>query len=79
MLCISAVAKNYSVVSPDGRLRANVMVGKTVAYQVVYNNQQLIAPSQISMTVDNGERWGVGSKLKGATTVRRNEIVENRR
>ncbi len=75
-LCITAVAKNYNVASPDGRLKACVTVDKTITYQVTYNGQQLIAPSQISMTVGDGERWGVGSKLKGAKTAKRNESIE---
>ena len=43
-------------------------VDRTITYQVTCNGRQLIAPSQISMTVGDGERWGVGSKLKGAKT-----------
>jgi alpha-glucosidase len=76
MLCISAVAKNYTVVSPDGRLKALVEVGKTISYQVTFNGQQLLAPSQISMTVSDGDQWGIGSKLKGATTTKRNASIK---
>jgi len=76
MLCVSAVAKDFTVKSPNGRLKATITVGDAITYQVTYNGQQLIAPSQISMTVENGETWGVGSKLKGATTAKRNATIK---
>lgn len=76
MLCMGAVAKDFIVASPDGRLKATVNVGKTITYEVNYNGQQLLAPSQISMTVGKGETWGVGSKLTRAITGVRNTTIK---
>ena len=76
MLCMGAVAKDFIVASPDGRLKATVNVGKTITYEVNYNGQQLLAPSQISMTVGKRETWGVGSKLTRAITGVRNTTIK---
>ena len=74
--CANALANDFSVASPDGKLKAKVSVGKTLVYEVNYNGQQLLAPSQISMTVDKGVTWGVGSKFVKALTSARNTSIK---
>ena len=63
-VCANALANDYSVASPDGKLKAKVSVGKTLVYEVNYNGQQLLAPSQISMTVDKGVTWETVRELQ---------------
>ena len=75
-VCANALANDFSVASPDGKLKAKVSVGKTLVYEVNYNGQQLLAPSQISMTVDKGVTWGVGSKFVKALTSARNTSIK---
>lgn len=76
MLCASAIAKDFTLASPNGKLKVTVNVDKTINYEVNFNGQQLLAPSQISMTVGKGETWGVGSKLTRAITGVRNTTVK---
>lgn len=76
MLCTSAMAKNYTLASPNGKLKVTVNVDKTITYEVNFNEQQLLAPSQISMTVGKGETWGVGSKLTKAFSGVRNTTIK---
>lgn len=76
MLCASAIAKDFTLASPNGKLKVTVNVDKTITYEVNFNGQQLLAPSQISMTVGKGETWGVGSKLTRAITGVRNTTVK---
>ena len=75
MFCVNAVAKNFTVVSPNGRLKADVAVNRTITYQLTYNGLRLLAPSEISMAVGNGKQWGVGSRLKTAKTATRNTAI----
>ena len=53
MFCSNAIAKNFTLASPNGRLKALVNVDKAITYQVTYNGKRLLAPSQISMTIIN--------------------------
>jgi alpha-glucosidase len=76
MLCTSAMAKNYTLASPNGKLKVTVNVDKTITYEVNFKGQQLLAPSQISMTVGKGETWGVGSKLTKAFSGVRNTTIK---
>lgn len=76
MLCASAIAKDFTLASPNGKLKVTVNVDKTITYEVNFNGQQLLAPSQISMTVGKGETWGVGSKLTKAISGVRNATIK---
>jgi alpha-glucosidase len=76
MLCASAIAKDFTLASPNGKLKVTVNVDKTITYEVNFNSQQLLAPSQISMTVGKGETWGVGSKLTKAFSGVRNTTIK---
>ena len=61
-LLLSAIpvagAKEYAVVSPDGRLKADINVGKELTYSVSLDGKELISPSPLSMTLANGTVWG---------------------
>lgn len=46
MFCSNAIAKNFTLASPNGRLKALVNVDKAITYQVTYNGKRLLAPSQ---------------------------------
>jgi hypothetical protein len=66
MLAITAVAqKNYSVVSPDGELKAEVSVadGK-ITYAVAKGEVQLISPSEIAMFLEDGTAYNGAVKLQ---------------
>ncbi len=55
---------SYQVKSPDGHLSASVVVGTSISYTVATDTQQLIAPSNISMTLSGGVVFGQNDKVK---------------
>jgi len=59
---------NYSVVSPNGKLKANVSVGKLVEYSVSHSGDELVNKSAISMTLTDGTQLGVDSRVRRAKT-----------
>ena len=80
--------KQYSLTSPDGRLKTNITTGKQLTYDITFHNQQVLEASPLSMTLDNGEVWGENDKVSKATRksvngkisipfYRANEVVEN--
>ncbi len=60
---LSAVQKQLSLTSPDGKLKATINVGEKLTYSVLFDGKEVIAPSAISMTLDNGTVWGDNAKL----------------
>ena len=89
MCAFSAQAqKQYSLTSPDGKLKTNITTGKQLTYDITFHNQQVLESSPLSMTLDNGEVWGENDKVSKVTRksvngkistplYRANEIVEN--
>lgn len=71
---VAFAAKDYSVTSPDGRLTAEINVGKTLSYSVKLNDMTVIEPSPVSMTLADGTVWGVDPKV---TKVSRKSVVSS--
>ena len=80
--------KQYSLTSPDGKLKTNITTGKQLTYDITFHNQQVLEASPLSMTLDNGEVWGENDKVSKVTRksingkistplYRANENVEN--
>ena len=47
--------KKYELASPDGKLKTNITAGEKLTYDIVFNDQQVIAAAPISITLENGE------------------------
>ena len=62
----SAAAKDYTLLSPDGRLQVNVQAGNTLTYSVSYNGKLLISPSEIGLTLEDGTLYGPGTRFSKA-------------
>ena len=55
---------NYRVTSPDGHISATVTVGEDIRYSVSRDEQTLIAPSAISMSLSDGIVFGQNDKVR---------------
>jgi len=64
---IGLAQKTQSVSSPDGKIQTTISIGDKITYTVTSNNQTVIAPSPISMTLNSGEIWGKNAKLDKST------------
>ena len=62
----TAAAKDYTLLSPDGRLQVTVQAGNTLTYSVSYNGQLLISPSEIGLTLEDGTPYGPGTRFSKA-------------
>ena len=80
--------KKYELVSPDGKLKTNITAGKQLTYDIVLGDQQVMAASPISITLENGQVWGendnpTGAKRKSVNTTvasplyRSAQVVDN--
>lgn len=69
LLCLNLSAKDYSVSSPSGSITVKVAVAENISYSVLLNGNEIISPSTISMTLDNGLILGENGKVKKAKTI----------
>ena len=61
-------SKTYEVKSPDGVLILKVEAGAKLQWSVQHKGQQIIMPSAISMTMNNGEVLGENARVISAKT-----------
>ena len=67
--------KQFTLVSPDGNLKTTISIGDRLTYDITCNNRQILAPSPISMTLDNGNVWGEKAKLSGTSRKSVDEMI----
>ncbi len=67
-LTANAAPKVYDLRSPDGMLSVKVIVGNDIRYTVNCDGTMLLAPSAISMTLEDGTVYGLKPKFKLKTS-----------
>ena len=63
-VAFGAKAKDYVLKSPDGKIVVTVTQGENVAYSIERDGIKLLAPSQISMSLVGGYRYGGKESFK---------------
>ena len=59
--------KSYQLQSPDRKLQVVVEVGDEVEFSLTHDGTEVLAPSVISMTLQNGEVLGANPKVSKVT------------
>ena len=63
-LFLGLSAKEYTVESPSGKIQVKVTVEEQISYSVLLNGTEIIAPSHISMELNDGTVWGKDANVK---------------
>lgn len=50
--------------SPDGKLKVTVEIGSEISWSVKAGDQLLLSPSTISLSLGDGEEWGINPRLQ---------------
>ncbi len=58
--------KKYQLKSPDGKLVAAITLNDKISYAITHQDDTILKPSALHMTLENGPTWGKGSQLKSA-------------
>ncbi|WP_340111629.1 glycoside hydrolase family 97 protein [Maribellus mangrovi] len=62
-------AKDYTLESPSGKITVKIAIDETTTYSVLLDGKEIISPSQISMSFDDGTNWGNDEKVKKVKTI----------
>ncbi|WPR72996.1 glycoside hydrolase family 97 protein [Flavobacterium sp. NG2] len=81
MIILNATAmqggiKKITVKSPDGKTQTEVSIGKNISYTITQDGVQVLAPSQLAMTLSDGITWGLDSEILKSTTKSVNAIID---
>jgi len=71
----AATAKDYSLQSPDKAIEVRIAVGSSVTYAVAFQGRTIIAPSAVSMTIEDGRILGREAKVLNAKRRSVNETL----
>lgn len=65
-VCFSSAyaQKQYQLASPDGNLSTTIIAGDTLSYDIVYKNHEVMHRSPVYLTLENGDVWGINSKVR---------------
>lgn len=74
--CIGADAKDYSVVSPSGKLALTLSVDQKTTYVVSLDGKALMDPARVAMTLSDGTVLGDNAKVKKTTKGSVTETVD---
>ena len=72
----SASVKKITVKSPDGKTQTEVTVNETISYSISQDGVQVLAPSNLSMSLSDGTIWGIGSKITNVKTHKVNAVID---
>ena len=72
LMCVCCVftaqaQKQFTLNSPGGNLQTTIIIGDQLTYDITCDGRQILAPSPIAMSLDNGEVWGEKAKLSGTS------------
>ncbi len=78
-LCVCALGlsaqKTYTVKSPDGTVATTISAGNTLTYSISVDNNTVLKPSAVSMTLSTKAIWGENVKVKKAVRTSVNTTV----
>lgn len=81
LLCCFSLAmsaqKQFTLKAPDGKLVADITIGKTVEYSVAHNGNVMLAKSAIALQLNDGIAYGVDAKLSGSSTKTVNQFINS--
>jgi alpha-glucosidase len=67
--------KIFHVLSPDGTIDMELTSGNTINWSVKHGGDIIIAPSAVSITLDNGEVLGNNVKIVSSKTITVNTVI----
>jgi alpha-glucosidase len=76
LAAVTAAAKDYTLLSPDGRLQISIRTGEVLTYAVSYNGMQLVTPSEIALTLEDGTQYGPGTRFNKVVKSARNQSFQ---
>jgi len=74
-LVLAQNGKAYTLKSPDGKTVMTILPKETVSWMVQHDGADVITPSVISITLDDGEVLGQSVAVKKAATAAINEVI----
>ncbi|PJJ07132.1 alpha-glucosidase [Flavobacterium sp. 1] len=73
----SQEAQDFVVTSPNGKIKVSILVGEKITWSVLHEKNQILAPSSISMTLDQNEVLGKNALVLNSKREKVNTTFES--
>ena len=70
-------AKDYTLLSPDGRIAVSISVGDDISWSIASDGEQILCPSGIALTLSDGTVYGRRMKVKKAVRRSVDEVLDS--
>lgn len=77
LLHFNAISKEFTLTSPDKKNIIKIHLDKIISWSVLRNEEILIKPSPMSLTLEDGRELGVSPVLLKAVTVSLDQIIKS--
>lgn len=71
----ASAQKTVVVEDPSGKVKVSVTIGKDIAYAVTHEDDVMIAPSPISMTLEDGTVFGQEPRLRKVSRKSEDQVI----
>lgn len=68
-------ARDYTVSSPDGKIRLAVSVGEEIKWSASFEGREIIGPSKAAMLLADGRTLGANERVRRSVTGSVNEVI----
>ena len=75
MTIVTRGQQEINMVSPDGKLKVFLTVGKQIVYSIDHAGDKLIENATLSMTLAGGETWGINPVVKKVSRLEKKETI----
>ncbi|MGH7595600.1 MAG: glycoside hydrolase family 97 protein [bacterium] len=65
-LAVQTAEKSYRLLSPDKKMEVKIRVQDQITFSILHNGQEVLAPSTLSMALDNNSMLGASPSVKSA-------------
>lgn len=72
----TVTASTFSLLSPDGNIEIKITTLPDMKYSVSYHGKEIISPSSVAMTFDNGIKAGIAPKFSRAEESENEEYID---
>ena len=77
LLTMGLQAKDYTLLSPDGRIAVSISVGDDISWSIASDGEQILCPSGIALTLSDGTVYGRKMKVKKAVRRSVDEVLDS--
>ncbi len=67
--------KSFTLSSPDGKLQTTIQIGEKITYDITCEGQQLLLPSPLSITLEDGTVWGKEARLLSSSREKVDKVI----